>query len=337
MNCIYGRSRVLATLLLLAGAVSSAFAGGSPASAEGAESAQLEPRPVTVTLASGATALAVARMATAGDFDEAYPVTWDILSSADAIAARLISGEADIALVPTNLAASLYNGGRDVKVLGAAVWGLLYIVGNDGLQSVADLRGKTVDLWGRGLTPDIVLRHLLRESGLDPDRDVELRYRASATELAPLFLTGRADLVLVPEPMVSTILSRNTGARVALDLQREWGRVTNGYSSFPQAVLVGQGRFLREHSDFVARFVENFAGSIDWVTGNPAEAGILAAQLMPESNAQVLAASVPRLSLRFVPALEARAAIEAYLQVLIAADPKSAGGGLPGASFYFER
>ena len=66
-------------------------------------------------------------------------------------------GELDIAAVPANLASVLYNNTEgQVQVLAINTLGVLYIVENgDTVQSVEDLRGKTIYASGKGEHPGV--------------------------------------------------------------------------------------------------------------------------------------------------------------------------------------
>ena len=97
-----------------------------------------------------------------------------LYGAADEIVPKLIKGQVDIAAIPANLAATLYqktNGG--IQVMAVNTLGVLYVVekGNT-VHSFADLKGRTILSTGKGTTPEYVLRYLLTKNGIDPDKDV---------------------------------------------------------------------------------------------------------------------------------------------------------------------
>ncbi|MBP5610430.1 MAG: hypothetical protein J6X72_03730, partial [Clostridia bacterium] len=55
-------------------------------------------------------------------------VTYKIVDGANGIKAAVLNGEADVALMPTNLAAILYNGCLDIKLVCTNSYGLLYLL-----------------------------------------------------------------------------------------------------------------------------------------------------------------------------------------------------------------
>jgi len=50
------------------------------------------------------------------------------------------------------------------------------LVGQKDLKSIQDLRGKTVDMGQRGGATDVMMRQVLKDSGIEPDRDVKFSY-----------------------------------------------------------------------------------------------------------------------------------------------------------------
>ena len=85
-----------------------------------------------------------------------------LYGAADEIVPKLIKGELDMAAIPANLAATLYqktNGG--IQVMAVNTLGVLYVVekGNT-VHSFADLKGRTILSTGKGTTPEIGRAHV---------------------------------------------------------------------------------------------------------------------------------------------------------------------------------
>ena len=127
-----------------------------------------------------------------------------LYGAADEIVPKLIKGELDMAAIPANLAATLYqktNGG--IQVMAVNTLGVLYVVekGNT-VHSFADLKGRTILSTGKGTTPEYVLRYLLKKNGLDPDKDVKIEYYSEASESRPRWpLPGRMPSPFCLSPM----------------------------------------------------------------------------------------------------------------------------------------
>ena len=114
-----------------------------------------------------------------------------LASAPDEITSALISGSLDIAAVPTNVAATLYNKtGGGVTMLALNTLGVLYILENgDSIHSVSDLAGRTIYATGQGSNPEYVLNYILRQNSLEPGTDVTVEYLAS-DELAARMSAG---------------------------------------------------------------------------------------------------------------------------------------------------
>lgn len=262
-----------------------------------------------------------------------YVQDYTIIASADLVAATLLSGDVDLAVVPSNLAAGLYARGEDVTVVGSVIHGVLYLVTSDSGLELEGLIGRQITMLGRGLTPDILARYLFKEYGLDPDVDLDLRYVNAAAELAPLFISGKADVAVMPEPMLTAVLAKRPDTRILADFQEIWRQRFGG--DYPQACLVAVGGFEREHGAYLRQYASALARSIDWVNDNPAAAGELAAALSDQLSAPIVAAAIPRSNLHFVPGAEMAQNMDRYLAVLFSFDPGTVGGALPDEGFYF--
>ena len=105
-----------------------------------------------------------------------------LAASADEVTPLLIQGELDMACVPANLASVLYNRTKgEIVTLAVNTLGVLYMVENgNAVQSLADLKGKTIVAAGKGSTPEYALRYLLSENGIDPDADVVIDWEKRA-------------------------------------------------------------------------------------------------------------------------------------------------------------
>jgi len=249
---------------------------------------------------------------------------------------QLVSGELDMAALPTNVAVTLYNKTNgNVQILAINTLGVLYILQNGRqIESVADLRGKTLYATGQGANPEYVLNYILRENGLEPGVDLTIEYKDSE-ELATLMATGRVVLCMLPVPAATTVLSKNPDVSIALDLTEEWGKVSEG------SVLTMGCMVLRKNSELsgetIANFLKEYEESINYVRDNPDEAAELVAKFEIAGSAEIAKAAIPDSNLVFISGDKIKEAIEGYYEVLFKADPASIGGKLPDDGFYYKQ
>ncbi len=256
----------------------------------------------------------------------------------DTLSAKLLTGEIEIATIPTNMAAKLYNKGVAYQLAAMNTWGVMYVLTNGvAVNSWADLKGQQIDNSSQGSAADVVFRYLLNKNGINPDKDVTIKYIASPVEQAQLAIAGKSKITVLPEPWVSTVLGQNKDMKLALDFQTEWTRINGADVPFAQTCLVIKADFAAKNPEIMAKFLQEYANSMDWVNKNPAEAGELVKKQDIGIPADVAAAAIPRCNLRYMSALDAKPSVEKYLQVLLDFSPDSIGGKLPDAKFYYQK
>ena len=258
-----------------------------------------------------------------------------LAGSADEVTPALIKGELDMACVPANLAAVLYNKTEGaVQVLAVNTLGVLYIVENgESVQSLADLKGKTVVAAGKGSTPEYALRYLLSENGIDPDADVTLDWKSEHSECVAALASGQASIALLPQPFVTVAQSKLEGLHMALDLTAEWDKLDNG-STLITGVIVARRDFVEAHPAAVSSFLTVYAASVDWVNANVSDAAALIGEY-GIVDAAVAEKALPYCNIVCITGAELLEKLPGYLYVLYNADPAAVGGAMPDNSFYF--
>ena len=186
-----------------------------------------------------------------------------LYGAADEIVPLLMKGELDMAAIPANLAATLYqktNGG--IQAVAVNTLGVLYVVEQgDTVQSMADLKGRTILSTGKGTTPEYVLRYLLNANGIDPDKDVTIEYYSEATEVTAQMATTEDAIAVLPQPYVTAAGLQDETLRVALNLTEEWNKVAD--TQLITGVTVVRKEYAEEHPDVVAAFLTDYAKSVE--------------------------------------------------------------------------
>lgn len=291
---------------------------------------------LNVIIPYGTPTLSMVKMITEKpDILENVKVNYETIESTDVLTTMLINQKADIAVVPTNMAAVLYNKKAGYKLAGTSVWGILYIISSEDISSLKDLKGKTISTIGRNLTPDAMLRYVLTQNGINPDEDVFLKYFSGTSELATNYISGNSNLSIAPEPVLTSMLMKRQDSKVVLNLQEEWSKLT-GFESFPQASLVISEDLIKSSPKVVQAFIDEYQEAIAWVNKNPVEAGKYYESLNLGLKAPIVEKAIPGCSLNYVSAKEAKQSIEAYLNVLYKFNPKLLGEKMVDEGFYIE-
>lgn len=296
---------------------------------------------VRLAVISGPTGIGAAKLLTDSDRGETVNhYTYTIASDNNEVVSGLTSqeGEFDIAMVASNMAANLYNKtDGDVRILALGTQGVLHILegsGGTAIQSMADLKGKTIYATGQGANPEYILRHLLTENGLDPDKDVEIVF-ADPTEISAKLLSGEIDTAMLPVPAATAAIAKSQGSvRDAIDLTQVWNDLDNG-SQLIMSAVVARADFIEEHPQAVQTFLREYEGSVTYVRDNPELAGELVAQLGIAPSAAIAQQAIPQCNLVFLSGADMKPAISGYFEVLYDIDPTAVGGALPDDGIYY--
>ena len=258
-----------------------------------------------------------------------------LYGAADEIVPLLIKGELDMAAIPANLAATLYqktSGG--IQAVAVNTLGVLYVVEQgDTVHSMADLKGRTILSTGKGTTPEYVLRYLLTANGLDPDKDVDIQYYSEATEVTAQMATTQDAIAVLPQPYVTAAGLKDDTLRVALDLTAEWDKVAPA-GSLVQGCVVVRKAFADAHPNEVKAFLAEYQASIEYLTAEPDQASQMIEDAGIFAKAAVAAKAIPNCNVCFVSGADMQAALTEFLTALSTVAPQSIGGEVPGDDFY---
>jgi len=253
-----------------------------------------------------------------------------LYGAADEIVPLLIKGELDMAAIPANLAATLYqktNGG--IQAVAVNTLGVLYVVEQgDTVHSMADLKGRTILSTGKGTTPEYVLRYLLTANGLDPDKDVDIQYYSEATEVTAQMASTQDAIAVLPQPYVTAAGLKDDTLRVALDLTAEWDKVAD--TQLITGVTVVRKAYAEEHPDVVAAFLADYAQSVNTANTDLDGTAALCEEQGVVAKAAIAKKALPNCNIVCLTGEELKADVSGYLQVLYDADPAAVGGTLPG-------
>lgn len=290
---------------------------------------------IDVAALNGPTGIGLVKLMADEEGSGKYAFT--LAGSADMVTPSLIKGETDIACVPANLASVLYNktGGR-LMVLAVNTLGVMYILErSESVNAIADLKGRTLYVSGKGSTPEYAINFLLRSSGLDPEKDVNIVFKSEHAECLTALMQDETAVAMLPQPFATVAQTKKDDIRVALDLTKEWEALESG-SAMITGVVVANRSFVEDHPDEVMQFLEGYAASVAYVNENIAEA----AQLVGSYgivDAAVAEKAIPYCNIVCITGEEMREKLSGYLTVLMEQDAASVGGALPGEDFYFVR
>lgn len=280
----------------------------------------------------GPTAMGMAQLLDEDGYD------FTIAASPDEIVPMVVQDKLDIAAVPANLAATLYQKtDKDVSVLAVNTLGVLYLVENgDSVKSVEDLKGKTIYASGKGATPEYALNSVLKANGIDPEKDVTVEFKSEHAEVVSALVQDQTAVGLLPQPFVTTALMKNDKLKVALDLNKLWEDSMDDGSKLVTGVVIANNEFVQDHADKVNDFMDAYKESVDFVNSDTEAA----AQIIGDHDIiakEVAQKAIPDCSIVFIEGDEMKTMLSGYLATLDNQNPEIIGGQLPDDAFYYKR
>lgn len=292
------------------------------------------PEKTNIYTIKGPTGMGMAELIATDKASETPAYNVNVVAAPTDITAAIVNGDADIAACPVNLASVLYNktsGG--VKILAVNTLGVTYIVTNGvEINSIADLRGKTIISAGQGATPEYILNKLLTDNGMKVGEDVFVEFKSEHADVASLLLAGEADIVLLPEPNVTSSLIQNPELKT-LDLTKEWEEMYN--TQLVQGCVIARTEFVEKYPDAVNSFLADYKESVDVINTATDEAAqmIVDAGIIPK--APIAKKAIPTSHIEFITGDSMEILVKENLLVLYNANPTSVGGNLPDDNFYY--
>ncbi len=285
---------------------------------------------------NGTTALGMAQMIDTVN-KETATMNYDISlhTAADAITGAIVSGECNIAALPTNVAVRLFNKSEGkLQLLALNTLGVLYLLQNgENITSLSDLEGKTVYVPGAGANPEYITAALLESAGVE-NVTIDATTYNSPDALQAAITANQISLAVLPEPKVTATTSSNADVKVALNLTDEWEAV-NGENTLVQGCLVVNTAFAKEHPAEVAKFLEDYKASVEFIQAGSDEAiqMIVDAGILPK--VQMAKKALPNCNICFIAGNDMKSVMDTFCQKIFAYDVKSIGGKLPTDDFYY--
>lgn len=308
--------------------------------AKASQEAPKETAPLRIGSLKGPTTMGLVSLmdkASKGEAKGSYEFT--MVTAADELVGQMVSGNLDLALVPANMASILYKKtNKEIAVIDINTLGVLYIVtADENVGTMADLKGKTIYMTGKGTTPDYVFQYLLSANGLSSD-DVTVEYKSEATEVAAVLKEQEGAIGLLPQPFVTVALAQNESLKMAMDLNEEWEKVQGEDGSrLITGVTVCRKELLddAQTKKAVDLFVEEHYDSASFANLNVKETAELVASAGIIEKAPVAEKAIPYCSIVCLQGDYMKEILPGYLEVLFDQDPSSIGGELPDDGFYY--
>lgn len=291
---------------------------------------------MSVACMTGPTGIGMAKLMADSDANATENnYTFTVASAATDITGKFLNGEINIASVPTNVAATLYNKTEGkVRMLAVNTYGVLSILekGNT-IKSVADLKGKTIYSTGQGQNPEFILKYILTENGINPETDVTINF-VSSEDLVAKLISGEAEVALAPEPAATTVMVKNQELNRALSINDEWAKVSD--SKLMMGCIIALDSYVTANEKAVEKFLEEYEKSVKFATENIDETATHCAAYNITATDVIAKKAIPTCNLCYVTGSDMKNNVNAYYNVLFNADATSVGGKLPADDLFYK-
>lgn len=291
---------------------------------------------MSVAYMTGPTGIGMAKLNADSDAKlTANNYTFTVATAAPDITGKFLKGEINIASVPTNVAANLYNKSNGkVRMLAVNTNGVLSILekGNT-IKSVADLKGKTIYSTGKGQNPEYILNYILNKNGINPATDVTINF-VSSDDLKAKLISGEAEIAMAPEPLATAVMVQNKQLNRALSINDEWSKVSD--TELMMGCVIALDSYVEANPKAVEKFLEEYEASIKFATTNIDETATYCEKYGIAPKAAIAKKSIPICNLCYVTGTDMKTNVNGYYSVLFDADPTSIGGKLPADDLYYK-
>lgn len=258
--------------------------------------------------------------------DYAYTVT--SCKSAEELMNMVTDGKADLAALPLDLAAKLYNSTNGgVKIIAVNTLGALYILtGDSSVTDLADIKGKTVYATGKGGYYEYFIDYILTQNGIDPEKDVTIEYKEQ-DELTALALDGTAKLCFIPEPYATKVITENKEMKRLVDLNGLWEKSAGAKPV--QGVVIARTEYIEQNPEYIETFLFQNEVALNYLSSEDNQGLNFLYENGYFSSFETAQRSIPACNLVFMRGEDMKPGIKNTFDVLYGVDPASVGGAIP--------
>ena len=264
-------------------------------------------------------------------------IKFEVFTEPMQVRKMMLEGTADFAVLPSTMAAILYNNDIKYRLVAVPCWGSLYLIGNDTdtvIKTWQDLKNERIYVMAKSMTPDLLFRYLLTQNGLNPEEDVVLDYSfPTHINLANAIGAGKAQYGVMTEPYVSVIMQNNSSVRKILNLSSEWNKVQG--TPLAETAFLCKEDVICNNPELVEKVISMYSESTEWVNTNPEEAAGLMAKYEIIRDSVAALNAIPNSNLKVMRARDIRESINNYFKVFYNMNPETIGEKIPDENFIY--
>lgn len=264
-----------------------------------------------------------------------YKTSYTIESNENKLLESLNKKEVDIALVPTDMAAKVYNKNSSYQICASIGQGSYYLVTSDpeviGFNST--LINKEIAIAGENSMTDNIVKAILKKNNVD-ETLVKFKYTNTVPELVKTLTLGEIYTGIVPETSLTSLLYKHSGLKILASINDAYENTFDISEGYPQFSVIVRKDFAKNNKEYVNKFLSKVKESIEFVNNNPLQAGAYGEELKIPIKPQILSKAIKRCNLKFIEIDKFKQNYEYLFEILYNYNNEAVGGTVPDESIY---
>jgi len=197
-----------------------------------------------------------------------------------AVGEAFAAGGLDIGYCGVAPAATWQSKGVDYKLVASANGGghiILTREGN-GINTVADLRGRKIAAPSAGTVTDTLLRdYILPQAGIDPKKDLTIVAPVRPADMAvALYVNKEVDAILTWEPFASQAEKIYDDVKVLYDSPKEIKKTTGEDAFYAVNVVLASLDLIENHRELLQAYLDVNAETVNYINTDPGANAVIA-------------------------------------------------------------
>ena len=264
-----------------------------------------------------------------------YKTSYTIESNDKKLVESLNKKQVDIALVPTDMAAKVYNKNSSYQIFASIGQGSYYLVTSDpevrGFNST--LINKEIAIAGENSMTDNIVKAILMKNNID-ETLVKFKYTNTVPELVKTLTLGEIYTGIVPETSLTSLLYKHSGLKILASTNDAYENTFDISEGYPQFSVIVRKDFAKNNKEYVNKFLSKVKESIEFVNNNPLQAGAYGEELKIPIKPQILSKAIKRCNLKFIEIDKFKQNYEYFFDILYNYNNEAVGGTVPDESIY---
>ena len=264
-----------------------------------------------------------------------YKTSYTIESNENKLLESLNKKQIDIALVPTDMAAKVYNKNSSYQICASIGQGSYYLVTSDpeviGFNST--LINKEIAIAGESSMTDNIVKAILKKNNID-ETLVKFKYTNTVPELVKTLTLGEIYIGIVPETSLTSLLYKHSGLKILASTNDAYENTFDISEGYPQFSVIVRKDFAKNNKEYVNKFLSKVKESIEFANNNPLQAGAYGEELKIPIKPQILSKAIKRCNLKFIEIDKFKQNYEYFFDILYNYNNEAVGGTVPDESIY---